>query len=213
MTVPTQPKLYHIVHVDRLPSIVADGGLWCDAEIVRRTPPGTTIGMSGIKQRRLTELRLASHPALHVGDCVPFYFCPRSIMLYLIHQANHPELTYRDGQGPIVHLQADLHTCVAWAEAHSQRWAFTLSNAGSRYFEDRCDLAHLHEIDWQAVHARQWQSCKEGKQAEFLLERRLPWHLIEYIGVHSEAVHRQVAKTMSPDAHCPGIDVRTDWYY
>lgn len=213
MTVPAKPKLYHIVHVDRLPSIIADGCLWCDAEIVRRAPPGTTIGMSGIKQRRLTELRLASHPALYVGDCVPFYFCPRSIMLYLIHQANHPELTYRGGQGPIVHLQADLHACVAWAEAHGQRWVFTLSNAGSRYFEDRCHLAYLHEIDWKAVHSRQWQACKEGKQAEFLLERRLPWHLIEYIGLHSEAIHRQVAKAVSPDAHCPGIGVRTDWYY
>jgi len=39
MTVPAQPKIYHIVHVDRLPSIIADGGLWCDAEIVRRSPP------------------------------------------------------------------------------------------------------------------------------------------------------------------------------
>lgn len=28
MTVPAQPKIYHIVHVDRLPSIVADGCLW-----------------------------------------------------------------------------------------------------------------------------------------------------------------------------------------
>ena len=121
MTVPVRPKLYHIVHVDRLPSIVADDGLWCDAEVVRRAPPGTTIGMTNIKRRRLTELRLASHPTLHVGDCVPFYFCPRSIMLYLIHQGNHPELAYRGGQGPIVHLQADLHACVAWAEDHGQR--------------------------------------------------------------------------------------------
>lgn len=30
MTVPAQPKIYHIVHVDRLPSIIADGCLWCD---------------------------------------------------------------------------------------------------------------------------------------------------------------------------------------
>mgnify|MGYP002685313558 CR=1 FL=1 len=45
--VPPQPKIYHIAHVDRLPSIVADGFLWCDAEIVRRMPPGTTIGMNG----------------------------------------------------------------------------------------------------------------------------------------------------------------------
>ena len=88
MTVPSQPKLYHIVHVDRLMSIVADGGLWCDAEIVRREPPGTTIGMNAIKQRRLGELTLTSYPDLYVGDCVPFYFCPRSIMLYLIYQVH-----------------------------------------------------------------------------------------------------------------------------
>ena len=108
MPIPAEPKIYHIVHVDRLPSIIADGWLWCDAEIVRRSPPGTTIGMNGIKQRRLNELTLTSHPDLHVGDCVPFYFCPRSIMLYLIHRANDPELVYRGGQGPIVHLEADL---------------------------------------------------------------------------------------------------------
>lgn len=62
MIVPAQPKIYHIVHVDRLPSIIADQYLWCDTEIVRRQPPGTTIGMNGIKQRRLSELRLSSHP-------------------------------------------------------------------------------------------------------------------------------------------------------
>jgi len=108
MQIPAEPKIYHIVHVDRLPSIIADDWLWCDAEIVRRSPPGTTIGMNGIKQRRLNELTLTSHPGMHVGDCVPFYFCPRSIMLYLIHQANHPELVYRGGQDHIVHLEADL---------------------------------------------------------------------------------------------------------
>ncbi len=213
MTVPDQPKLYHIAHVDRLPSIVADACLWCDAEIIRRAPSGTTIGMTSIKQRRLTELPLASHPALKVGDCVPFYFCARSIMLYLIYQANHPELSYRGGQGPIIHLQADLNACVAWADEHGQRWAFTLSNAGSRFFEDRRDLAQLHEIDWQAIEARQWQSCKEGKQAEFLLERRVPWHLIECIGVYSQAVLQQVSSVLPPDGHRPNVEVRTDWYY
>ena len=69
MAVPAQPKVYHIVHVDRLASIVADGCLWCDAEIARRAPPGTTIGMSGIKQRRLAELALSSYPDLKVGGC------------------------------------------------------------------------------------------------------------------------------------------------
>lgn len=73
--------------------------------------------MNGIKQRRLSELRLISHPDLHVGDCVPFYFCPRSIMLYLINQANHPDLQYRGGQGPIIHFEVDLHASVTWAQS------------------------------------------------------------------------------------------------
>ncbi|AWP22429.1 hypothetical protein C4901_02935 [Acidiferrobacter sp. SPIII_3] len=34
--------------------------------------------MGGIKQRRLNELRLSSHPDLRLGNFVPFYFCPRS---------------------------------------------------------------------------------------------------------------------------------------
>ena len=33
---PAEPKIYHIVPVDRLRSIVADNGLLCDAEVVRR---------------------------------------------------------------------------------------------------------------------------------------------------------------------------------
>ena len=80
MLVPPQPKIYHIVHLDRLKSIIADNYLWCDAEILKRQLPGTTIGMNNIKQRRLTT-HLRSHSDLCVGDCVPFYFCPRSVML------------------------------------------------------------------------------------------------------------------------------------
>lgn len=75
MPVPAQPKIYHICHVDRLPSIIASAGLLSDAALQAQALPGTVIGMSHIKQRRLQELRLQSHPALHVGDCVPFYFC------------------------------------------------------------------------------------------------------------------------------------------
>ena len=103
--------------------------------------------MSEIKERR-RERVLNSCPGLRVGGCVPFYFCPRSVMLYLIHMANHPDLAC--GQDPIVHLEADLNETVAWAEC-SQR-AFTLANAAASYSEDRRDLAQLEEID--AVHAR-----------------------------------------------------------
>jgi hypothetical protein len=213
MTVPARPKIYHIAHVDRLPSILMSGGLWCDAEVARRSPPGTVIGMSSIKERRLHELRLSSHPDLHVGDCVPFYFCPRSVMLYLIHRADHPELGYQGGQGPIVHFEADLLGVVDWANSVRRRWAFTLSNAGSRFFEDRSSLDDLAQIDWSAVQARNWSGCKDGKQAEFLVEASFPWRLIDRVGVGSSVVYRQVANLIAAQEHRPALELRLDWYY
>lgn len=211
--VPPQPKIYHIAHVDRLPSIVAAGGLLSDAMVQALALGGTMIGMNHIKQRRLTELQLASHPGLFVGACVPFYFCPRSVMLYLIHRRN-AELAYQGGQASIIHLQADLGAVVAWANAQPARWAFTLSNAGSTYFEDRNDLARLGEINWTAVQANNWSGgLKEGKQAEFLVERRFPWHLVERIGVHSAAVYGQVVNALPAHGHRPPVEVRPDWYY
>lgn len=218
MPVPAEPKIYHIVHVDRLLSIIADGCLWCDAEVLRRSPPGTNIGINSIKQRRLTN-RLNSRPGLCVGDCVPFYFCPRSIMLYVIFQANHPELSYRGGQDPVVHLEADLRQAVAWADGGGRRWAFTLSNAGAHYFQDRCDLAQLDEIDWNAVQATRWSgpgvdpSVKEHKQAEFLMEGYLPWELVSRIGVLSLPMYHRVSAALEPAPHKPRLTIETDWYY
>ena len=46
---PAQPKIYHILHVDRLASVIADGALFSDAQMTQRAGAGTTIGMNDIK--------------------------------------------------------------------------------------------------------------------------------------------------------------------
>jgi len=218
MTPPVTPKIYHIMHIDRLPSVIADGFLWCDEEIERRTANnpdmGTRIGMNDIKKRRLTELTLTSHPDLYVGQCVPFYFCSRSVMLYVIHRANHRHLTYRGGQEPIVHLEADLHRSVDWADENRRRWAFTPSNAGAYHFEDYSDLDDLHRIDWNAVQeTANWPAMMESKQAEFLMEHSFPWELVARIGVSSERVFRQARAALRQTEHRPDLAIRPEWYY
>jgi hypothetical protein len=130
-TPPARPKIYHIAHLDTLREIITEGRLNCDAEMVRRGGAAVTIGMSRIKERRLKELEVTCHPGTLVGDYVPFYFCPRSIMLYVLYQGNSTDLAYKGGQGPIVHLEADLRRVVEWADARNCKWAFSLSNAGA----------------------------------------------------------------------------------
>ena len=67
-------KIYHIVHIDKLQSIINSGGLLSDSEVIRQGLNGTNIGMNSIKQRRLKELTLSTYPDLFVGQCVPFLF-------------------------------------------------------------------------------------------------------------------------------------------
>ena len=211
---PVRPKIYHITHVDNLLSIVGDGHLVSDAAMIARGGPATAIGMSSIKQRRLA-LPVHCHAGDHVGDYVPFYFCSRSVMLYLIYMRNHPELTYKGGQGPIVHLEADLHEVVAWADGKGRRWAFTLSNAGAYYTQYRSSLDQLDEVDWAAVAARDWRSAevKEAKQAEFLVHGSFPWTLVSKIGARSMDISSQVNLALGSAQHRPVVEIRPDWYY
>ena len=170
--------------------------------------------MNRIKQRRMA-LPVKCYPGDNVGDYVPFYFCPRSIMLYLIHCGNHPEMTYRGGQGPILHLEANLYEVAHWGDQQSRRWAFTLSNAGAYYTEFRNDFGRLGEVDWEAVSATDFRDAqaKEGKQAEFLLREFFPWQLVRRIGVIDATVYGQVVRALQGSSHRPAVEVRREWYF
>ncbi len=179
-----------------------------------RDGPAVPIGMPSIKRRRL-DYPVRCHLGDRVGDYVPFHFCPRSVMLYVIHMGNLPGLEYRGGQGPIVHLEADLHDVVGWARSSGCRWAFSLSNAGAGYAEFRSELSQLHEIDWSAVAATDFRSpdVKERKQAEFLVHGALPWHLVSRVGVHSAKIRTQVEVALVGTASHPPVEIRPEWYY
>lgn len=213
MNIPANPKIYHIVHVENLASIVATNGLLPDATMHQRSG-GTVIGMSHIKQRRM-ELPVGCHPGSKVGQYVPFYFCSRSVMLYVIHRANSQELAFKGGQEPIVHLEADLMRTIEWAQMHDCRWAFSLSNAGARYTQFRADVAQLGELNWEAIAAQDFRpaAIKEGKQAEFLIERGFPWELVERIGVYSRQTAGHVAAALGNAAHRPMTEILKNWYY
>jgi len=211
MTVPQSPKIYHIIHTDKLESVLTDGKLLSDSEIYKKKQSaGTVIGISGIKRRRLEELTLSIYTDLHVGDCVPFYFCPRSVMLYVIHMRNHPDLEYRDGQQNILHFEFDLHNIL---QQKIQRWAFTDSNAGSRYFQDYNQISCLDKLDWDAITAVNWRHCKEKKSAEFLIEKELSIHLCAQIGCYNKTICDKVKSILLVKKIPIPVNIKLDWYY
>jgi hypothetical protein len=218
VSVPSSPKIYHITHIDNLPSIATSMGLISDANRIANRLDCSLVGMSSIKQRRLNEIEVLCHLGTKVGQYVPFYFCPRSIMLYIIYMKNHPELAYRGGQEPIVHLEADLNSVMNWAHTNGACWAFSDGNASActtNFYKDSTDLIHL---DWSAIRASDFREAKikEGKQAEFLMFDTFPWTLIEKIGTinRTMAIKAQTAQTaMARVEHQPVIAIEPSWYF
>lgn len=214
-TVPKRPKIYHITHIDNLAQIAESEKLWSDAKRLERDLACEIVGMSEIKRRRLEELEVSCHPGTTVGQYAPFYFCPRSIMLYILHRGNHPDVTYRGGQDSIVHLEADLHHVVSFAEEKGRRWAFCNSNAGARYARFFKSLESLEEINWSAVAATDFRDAliKDGKQAEFLLFGSFPWTLVDRIGVSNRSIQKRVNALLADASHQPLIEIKPSWYF
>lgn len=66
----TDIRIYHITHVSNSRSIIQDGKLLSDAAMNQRGGPEAAIGMSSIKQRRLS-LPVKCYPGSFVGQYVP----------------------------------------------------------------------------------------------------------------------------------------------
>ncbi len=214
-SIPSNPKIYHITHIDNLPSIVNSMGLVSDARRIASDLDSSLVGMPIIKQRRLNEIEVSCHRGTKVGQYVPFYFCPRSIMLYILHKGNNPELDYRDGQQPIIHLEADFNTVISWANTNQVRWAFSNGNAGAYITDFYKDAADLINLNWAAINSRYFSDAKvkQGKQAEFLMFDVFPWILIQKIGTINSTIEKKVKTVLANNEHQPIVAVERSWYF
>jgi hypothetical protein len=83
-------------------------------------------------------------------DDVPFYFAPRSPMLYAIHQGNVP--TYFEGQESVVYL---VSTVEAVRQANLS-FAFTDGHVIMALTQCFDDPADLNQVDWQVMTLKYW---------------------------------------------------------
>jgi hypothetical protein len=203
--VPPNPSIFHITHVENLASIIAHGCLWSDAQRIVRNLVTTNIGYSHIKQRRLNRPVTAGAGG-KLGDDVPFNFCPRSVMLYVVSRGHQD---YAGGQDEIVHLVSSVGT----ATALGKPWAFTDRHADLVYASYFASLGNLSDVDWNVMSLTYWagDETKEKRQAEFLVYESFPWSAVESIGVKSTAVAAKVQPLLRGGP--PSIAVRPDWYH
>ena len=204
-------KIFHITHISNLPSILANSGLFPDSAMRAAGRSHTRIGYEHIKQRRLSRPVSTAEKGF-LGDYVPFNFCPRSVMLYVISTGSVDG--YEGGQGDVVHLVSTVQTAIDSGEP----WTFTDRHAElgyARYFQSKDGLKH---VDWDVMPLKQWggagnDDIKEKRQAEFLVHRFFPWKSIVQIGVVSSTIAAAVNKLIRTSSHQPDVLIEPKWYY
>jgi hypothetical protein len=203
---PASTLIYHITDMANLPAIIDGGGLLSDAKMADSTP-SVVIGYDHIKLRRLKEIRVHCCGNRFVGEFVPFYFCPRSPMLFVVNKGN----TGRPAgcQSSILHLVSTVQTGISLG----RDWAISGGNAGASYASFSADITELDALDWESINARQWSGRTHQKSAEFLLRDSFPWSGIQGIGCQNSSVASEVVSMLKQGVHQPQVVVRPAWYY
>jgi len=165
--------VYHITHVKNLMTILATEGLRSYNGIQSHNLSVSNIAHSHIQDRRAKKsLKYGAGGTLH--DYVPFYFAPRSPMLYTINQGNVSD--HSEGQTPVVHLAASAQAIRA--AGHS--FVFTDGHGTMQITQFFDNLADLDKVDWQIMKAKYWKDIdidndrKRRRQAEFLVHEVFP---------------------------------------
>ena len=204
--------IYHITHINNLESILQLGGLIANNWLKRQQINYQDIAHINIQDRRaLIRVPCAAGGWLH--DYIPFYFAPRSPMLYAIHKGNIQG--YTEGQTPIIHI-------VTEAEIISNNnlvFAFTDGHGIMHSSDFYDDLQRLDMIDWEIMEAKYWNDTPEDvdrkrrRQAEFLVHQFCPLELITEIGVINSTVQLKVQQILQKFNCQTPVKVYPRWYY
>lgn len=208
------PSAYHITHEDNLAGLFDKGFLYCDSFVRQHNITHIPIGYKHTKQNRL-EMLIPIASNLCTGDCVPLYYCPRSVMLYVIYRNDSEDLATHCGEDPVIHLRFNVRKVWQWAQMQNLRF-ITNANAAAQHAEVFADVRALGLLNWEAISSRYWseESIKTDKAAELLIENRLSLELLEEIGVKNETHQAVVNDILSkyPQYRAVPVNVR-DWYY
>lgn len=205
---PSRTPIYHITQIENLERIIAQGRLLSDAAMIAGGHQTTPIGDSDIKRRRLHDISTDCPPHRMVGEFVPFYYCPRSPMLYRINMG---------GTGLAAGCQADIVHLVSTVDAAiqlGQDWVIADGNAGAFHTSFTNEIDGLDDLNWSAINAKYWSGAlMHHKQAEFLVADSYDWQAIQRIACYNPEAKAKVERVLENAYYSPNVIAMPGWYY
>jgi hypothetical protein len=210
--VPNPTFIYHITSIENLGSIAKNKGLACTNTLQEGESPFVNIAYESIQSRR-SEKSVPLPPYGNLHDYVPFYFAPRSPMLYTINQGNVPQ--YQGGQKEIIYLVSTVQQ-VAFRKIP---FVFTDGHAVMSFSEFYNNINDLDQVAWGIMKSRYWNDTvdepdrKRRRQAEFLAFEFFPFDCVLEIGTFNTAYQDRVSSFLQYGPFSIPVKVRREWYY
>ncbi|EKU51524.1 hypothetical protein ACINWC323_1784 [Acinetobacter sp. WC-323] len=218
---PMPTRLFHMTAIDNLDSILNKGSLICKNSCTKDQIRYGNIAHSSVQNKRNSKnVPVPPHGSLH--DYVPFYFAPRSPMLYVINQGNVDGCDYR--QDSIIYLQ----TTVEKILETNNLYVFTDRNASLDYATFENDHTKLPQtVNWTYLTSPpaidgyckffhdtvDYPQRREMRQAEFLVYNTFPIDLISAIGVHNNDALMFVKDSLRKYHLNIPVSIKPDWYF
>jgi hypothetical protein len=212
---PGKTPLFHIIPIEKLATVI-EHGLLCAraAEELFGDQEAYDAAHASLKQRRWErEVPVAAGGVM--ADYVPFYFAPRSPMLFSIKCGNTNYGANGRGQPGMLHLVTRLETL---ALARPNEWCFLDQHVSREWGQFGDTLDELDQrIDFDVMPLRIWKDpvIRDARQAEFLVSGVVPWDYVEVITAISDDVVTEVNAIIAAAApqHRPMVVARPPGHY
>ena len=224
MPAPHPTRLFHITAIANLPAIFAAGSLLSKNGGAAAGINYQNIAHAGAQGARAAR-RVPDPPGGLVHDFVPFYFAPRSPMLYAINGGRVANCPWR--QEDIVHFETTVQAVVAARNP----FVFYDRNATLAFSTAHTDLVELDTvIAWDLLtepplldgfcaywHNRaaseRYVDRMERRQAEFLVRDNVPLSCMTRVGVIDAARRVEVQELLLQTDARMKVDVMPGWYF
>ncbi|MER7004640.1 DUF4433 domain-containing protein [Dactylosporangium sp. NPDC000555] len=212
MVSPEPVWIMHFTHVSHLTAIAA-AGLLSDSAAQGASSFKVEVGNTGIKEQRRRRV-VPVAPGGVVADYAPFYFAPRSPMMFAIFKGRVP--TYQGTCDELVYLVSKVQRMIDLGLTT----VFTDRNAAlqvARFSTDVSELASM--IDWPLMRATYWNNTeaepdrRERRMAECLVHGGVPWSAFSAVVTRNEACAQQATAALTAAGATTHVYVRPTWYF
>ena len=175
---------YRITHIQNLPLILQYG-------ILNKNHPDADGGYIDIGNPEIIDVRSTTPVKINdygmIGDYVPFYFTPKSMMLFNIITGYRAPVVPKRRRSEILVIR-----CLIEDLADLPQWFFTDGQGNDMATDHYNNLAELDTIDWEAIQQSNFKKSDgdydrpRRYQAEFLVHQRVPVESIESLNVYNQ---------------------------